>query len=235
MMRIKIVSLFVCLLWGISVMAQQDVKVDIIALGVVRLTVGTPDRYSPYSFCREKPRLEEMRALSNAPLPFDVRSIRFVRNSRGVQVRVPLGDDEQLYGFGMQVGSFEQRGLRKRPIVNDRPVSDIGYTHAPEPFYVSTAGYGVLVNSSRYISFLCGSNQELNLRDTAAGRGEGMKFTTEELYANRAQSKAAVWIDIPGAEGVEIFLFQGRRCGRVCSGTICSPGVACFRRTGAWG
>ncbi|MBS1604004.1 MAG: glycosyl hydrolase family 31, partial [Bacteroidetes bacterium] len=209
MMRTYLALLFILLLTAQTAAAQQDVKIETVAPGVIKLTVGKPDRYSPYSFCHEKPRIEEMKALSDTPLPFDVKSIRVLRNSRGVQVRVPLADDEQLYGFGMQVGSFEQRGMKKRPIVNDRPVSDIGFTHAPEPYYVSTAGYGVLVNSSRYITFLCGSNQELSLKDGGGAADGQLKFTTEELYANQAQSKAAVWIDIPGAEGVELFLFQG--------------------------
>lgn len=46
------------------------------------------------------------------------------------------------------------------PIVNDNPLNDLGYTHAPQTFYVSTKGYGILVNTARYTTFLCGSNQK---------------------------------------------------------------------------
>ena len=56
--------------------------------------------------------------------------------------------------FGLQIGSFQQRGLKKRPIVNDHPLNTLGYTHAPQPFYVSSKGYGILVNTLRYTTFL---------------------------------------------------------------------------------
>jgi alpha-D-xyloside xylohydrolase len=53
---------------------------------------------------------------------------------------VPLTDSEQLYGLGLQIGSFNQRGLKKRPLVNDNPLNDLGYTHGPTTFYLSTKG-----------------------------------------------------------------------------------------------
>lgn len=69
-------------------------------------------------------------------------------------IEAPLEDNEQIYGFGLQFETFGQRGLRKRPIVNDNPLNWLGYTHAPQTFYVSTKGYGILVNTARYTTFL---------------------------------------------------------------------------------
>ena len=161
-MKTKIyLSLLMVLLTSVVFARQPKIIIQTIAPGVIKLSMGTPDKFSPYTFCSEKPKVEEMKQLSNSPLPFDIKDVVVQINSRGVQIRIPLNDEEQLYGFGMQIGTFEQRGLRKRPVMNDTP-SNIGFTHAPEPFYVSTAGYGVLVNSSRYITFLCGTNQELS-------------------------------------------------------------------------
>ena len=70
--------------------------------------MGKPDQFSPYQFCPERPRINEMKGLSYKELPFDIKSVKIVKNSRGIQICLPLSKDEQLYGFGMQIGSFEQ-------------------------------------------------------------------------------------------------------------------------------
>lgn len=205
------VSLIVSLLcmFKVQLNAQQKASITTVAPGVIKISLGTPDQFSPYNFCTEKPRVNEMQQLNKAELPFSLQDIKIEVNDRGVQVRVPLGNDEQLYGFGMQIGSFEQRGLKKRPIVNDNPSGTLGLTHAPQPFYVSTAGYGVLINTSRYVTFLCGSNQELLQQNADTKNNEALKFSPEELYAQQSPKSAAVWADVPNAKGVEIFIFQG--------------------------
>ena len=211
-MKIRIYfSLLLSAIFLSDISAQEVIKIQTIAPGVVKLSMGKADKFSPYQFCSEKPKVEEMRQLSNTPLPFSLKDVVVRKNSRGIQVRIPLADDEQLYGFGMQIGTFQQRGMRRRPIVNDHPVADIGFTHAPQPFYVSTAGYGVLVNTSRYVTFLCGTNQELTQQNKSSNSKEQdkLKFSTEELYANQALRKLSMWIDIPTAAGVEVFFFQG--------------------------
>jgi len=189
--------------------AQLQTNIETIAPGVIKLSMGVPDKFAPYNFCIGQPRVNEMNRLNTKDLPFSLSDVKIVVNDRGVQVRVPLNNSEQLYGFGLQVGSFEQRGLRKRPIVNDRPTLSVGYTHAPQPFYVSTAGYGVLVNTSRYTTFLCGSNQELLQQTAELPTGTDLKFTVEELYAQQSPKHGAVWVDIPNAKGIEVFFFQG--------------------------
>ncbi|MEO8110488.1 MAG: TIM-barrel domain-containing protein [Ginsengibacter sp.] len=209
-MKIKVcLFLFITLFSSTAFAQQPQVKIQVIAPGVIKLRMGEPDQFSPYTFCSEKPKVEAMQQLSETPLPFSLDDVVVQVNSRGVQVRIPLNDDEQLYGFGMQIGTFGQRGLKKRPIVNDHPVSDIGFTHAPQPFYVSTAGYGVLVNSSRYITFLCGTNKELSPENPGLKTQDSLKFSTEELYASTAEKQLSMWIDIPSAKGVEVFFFTG--------------------------
>jgi alpha-D-xyloside xylohydrolase len=189
--------------------SQTAIKIETVATGVIKMSFGTLDKFAPYNFCPEKPRMNELGQLKPENLPFSLQDVKVQKNNRGIQVRIPLNYDEQLYGFGMQIGSFEQRGLKKRPIVNDNPVSSIGFTHAPQPFYVSTAGYGVLINTSRYVTFLCGSNQELLQQSDEYKENENIKFSPEELYAQQSPKNAGVWVDIPNAEGVEIFFFAG--------------------------
>lgn len=180
-----------------------------IAPGVIKLTKGEVDTYTPYAVLGGKPVSEAMHELPEGKLPFSLDDVCLKVCDRGCVVEIPLDKDEQLYGFGLQYGTFGQRGLRKRPIVNDNPLNDLGYTHAPQPFYVSTKGYGILVNTARYTTFLCGSNQQIsqNVRPTEGNRNK-IAVNTEELYENRSGGNK-VFIDIPGAKGIEIFVIVG--------------------------
>lgn len=189
-----------------SAFAQEPVQVITVAPGVIKLSVGNPDRFSPYSFCNEKPMAEAMSKLPEGRLPFNTNDIKISTTERGVLVEIPLGDEEQLYGFGLQMGSFNQKGLRKKPIVNDNPSHDLGYTHAPMPFYVSNKGYGILVNTSRYTTFYCGTTAK-NTDAVVLTNGKSGN-SAEELYKSNPVS-GYVAADVPGAKGVEVYLFEG--------------------------
>ncbi|AYL95801.1 TIM-barrel domain-containing protein [Mucilaginibacter celer] len=183
-------------------------QVTQLAPGVQKIALGTADRFTPYSFCNELPMSEALNQLGPGKLPFNVNDVKININSRGVVVEVPLDDTEQLYGFGMQIGSFNQRGLKKRPIVNDNPLNDLGYTHGPASFYVSNKGYGILINTSRYATFYCGNTAKLNnnRRDVKESNGGN---SVEELYKSDNKASGYVTVDIPGAKGIEVFIFEG--------------------------
>lgn len=181
-----------------------------IAPGVIKLSVGVADKFTPYGILGGHPMTEAMRRLPEAELPFDIDDILVEVNGRGCLITVPLAEGEQLYGFGMQYGTFGHRGTRKRPIVNDNPLNDLGYTHAPQPFYVSDRGYGILVNTARYTTFLCGSNTKIaqDASDTE-GNKDKIADAPSQLYDNRGGG-TQVFIDVPGAKGIEVFVITGR-------------------------
>ncbi|WP_121812351.1 glycoside hydrolase family 31 protein [Mucilaginibacter kameinonensis] len=179
-----------------------------LAAGVQKVTSGTIDKFTPYSFCSEQPMSAALNELPAGKLPFSIDDIKIKINDRGVVVEVPLDDTEQLYGFGMQIGSFNQRGLKKRPIVNDNPLNDLGYTHGPTTFYVSSKGYGVLINTSRYATFYCGNTSKLN-KSKNDGKESNGGNSVEELYKSDNKASGSVTVDIPGAKGIEVFVFDG--------------------------
>lgn len=160
-----------------------------VAAGVQKITAGVPDKFTPYRFCQELPMKAALEKLPAGRLPFNIADIKITINNRGIIVAVPLADSEQLYGFGLQFGSFNQRGLKIRPLVNDNPLNDAGYTHGPATFYVSNKGYGILVNTSRYTTFYCGNTVRVNVHNIKASGN--------------------VTVDIPGAKGIEVFIFEG--------------------------
>lgn len=186
-----------------QVFAQKE-----IAPGVIKLEKGEIDTFTPYSLFGGKPIIEAMKSLPTAKLPFDTEEVQIKITDRGCLIEVPLEDNEQIYGFGLQFETFGQRGLRKRPIVNDNPLNGLGYTHAPQTFYVSTKGYGILVNTARYTTFLCGSNQKTRQSMQSTEIRKPISTITEDLYKNRSNGDK-VFIDVPGAKGVEVFIITG--------------------------
>lgn len=186
----------------------QTVSREVVAKGITKLVSGVPDTYTPYAFCPEKPRFDAISRMAEGAVPFSLDEIGITLSGRGCQVRVPLQDGEQLYGFGLQIGSFQQRGLKKKPVVNDHPLNNLGYTHAPQTFYISSLGYGILVNTARYTTFYCGTHKK-NEQATSALSADGTVFTsTDDLYKNERAGNN-VYIDIPGAEGIEVYIING--------------------------
>lgn len=194
----------------VNAASKQDIVQQEVAPGVIKLGAGQADAYTPYSLFVTHPKLEAMRQLPEGKTPFPLEAIHISVQERGCAIEVPLADDEQLYGFGMQYTTFTQRGLRRQPKVNDNPLNDLGYTHAPQTFYVSTKGYGILVNTARYTTFLCGSNQKHQQSPTPVEGNKQIATTTEELYQNRGGGNC-VYIDVPGAKGIEVLVITGPR------------------------
>ncbi|HEY8781588.1 MAG TPA: TIM-barrel domain-containing protein [Mucilaginibacter sp.] len=195
----------------ISQPSKAQNQIQKLAAGVDKITAGTPDQFTPYSVCEEKPMQTALSNLPEGAMPFDLKAIRIRQTSRGVVVEIPLANDEHIYGFGLQMNSFDQKGLRKKPIVNAYPVNNVGYSHAPMPYYVSTKGYAVLINTARYTTFYMGVHQKLDKSKAAVEKRktERNMESTEGLYAPHEESAGSVTVDIPGAKGIEVFVFEG--------------------------
>jgi alpha-D-xyloside xylohydrolase len=67
-----------------------------VAAGIQHVVYGSSDKFTPYAFCDAKPLTEEIAALPNGMLPFNVNDIRITVNDRGTIVEIPLSDSEQL-------------------------------------------------------------------------------------------------------------------------------------------
>jgi len=196
--------LLVCLFINTPLLYAQSLP------GIQVISKGNPDAFTPQRFVPEPPVMAALQQLPAATLPFNPADINIRITERGCVVEIPLGADEQLYGFGMQINSFNQRGLRVRPVTNDSPLGNVGYTHAPVPMYVSNKGYAILINTLRYTTFYCGSNPRR--REIAAANSAGNNtpaLSTDALYMSKDQDKGNMIVDVPGARGIEIYIFAG--------------------------
>jgi alpha-D-xyloside xylohydrolase len=119
-----------------------------------------------------------------------------------------------VYGLGLQFQSFIQRGLKKKLRVNADPVVDSGDSHAPVPFYVTTRGYAVLIDTARYATVYAGNKRRASEPPAAAPASpSGTDLTKDALPAAygryRFQDPSEVLVEVPEAAGVDVYLFAG--------------------------
>lgn len=174
--------------------------------GVWRVTVGSPEKFTPVSSRLVPPQIDAFHRLprvTDAPNLF----VEGKRTVRGCTVRLPLRPGEQVFGFGLQLLSFAQRGKKKIARVNADPKLDTGDSHAPVPFYVSTEGFGILADTARYASFYFGDARPKPTR--AASEANGANPDPNYTHTVKESDSGYVIIDVPDAAGIDLYLFAG--------------------------
>lgn len=183
-----------------------------IAPGVWRVRFGAPERFTPNSVREKQPDLEGISHLvAPSALPFKLDEIRCrITDSRTV-VHVPCDEpDDQIYGFGLDPEAYEQKGLRKYLAVCAGVLTKTGASHGPVPFWLSTRGYGVFVDTARVPFVHVARLTPLASGVNKAGDGQP-KASVAELYGERkATGKSEVVVEIPGdTTGVDVYVFAG--------------------------
>ena len=215
-MRIHLFILCVLVLLG-PVRAQQSVEQ--VYPGIWKVTYGQPERFRPSDF-KEPARESDLQRCFPAEVvePEVVKQIRFRQTPRGAVAGFRIENFEKIYGFGLQSNTFQQRGLRREIRINDHIVGNIGFGHASLPFFISSKGYGVLVNTARYTTFYMTSQRKLT--DAVQGGGNepnrAAATSPDELY-KRMMTAAPDEVEfvVDGAQGMEVFIFAGPTVGDV--------------------
>lgn len=158
-----------------------------IAKGIWKLSYGKPEEHTPVSMRKTKMcfnGLEQVGKMPEENMPAVVWQLEYQARRRGVTVTCPMDSDEDIYGFGLQLLSVNYAGRRRYTKVNSDPRMDTGESHAPVPFYISTAGYGLFVDTYRYVTFSMGTNAE---KGASAQKKEvnqpHKEFSESALYA----------------------------------------------------
>lgn len=209
---------------GDKIRKGQNLFMEKLASGVYRLTVGTPERHTPVTLLRPDIRYESLNALPDCPAPFTESDIRQAVTRRALTLELPLEPGEDIYGLGLQLKSFRQTAKKKLLRPNSDPASDTGDSHAPVPFYVSTKGYGILVDTARYAAFHCGNCKQVDGPQDKAGFMSG---GTAVGHWEIKDGSGNMLIDIPAAEGVDLYIFAGENLrDAVCRYNLFSGGGA---------
>lgn len=231
-MKRYIVTLILSI-WTVAQLAAQ-ISWEQVAPGVWKGVVGTPESYSLLQVADVTPKMEGFSRLPEVTLPAFASEIKGNIQDGQTALRIPLQRKEQLYGFGLNFQTVHQRGKILNLHIDHYGGKDNGRTHAPVPFYVSSQGYGVLINSARYITVYAGSGALKDSPNAPVAKDRN----TDKSWSSRPYSDA-VSILVP-APGTEIYLFAGpapmdvvRRYNLFCGGGTLPPrwGLGFTQRT----
>ena len=202
--------------------------------GVWKGVVGTPEDYSLLDVAAVTPLKESFARLPEVALPALANEIVGSIQDGKTSLRIPLQTKEQLYGFGLNFQTVHQRGKILNLHVDHYGGKDNGRTHAPVPFYISSLGYGVFINSARYLTVYAGSGARKDSPNAPVVKDRNTDKTwTASPYSD------AVSILVP-APGAEIYIFAGptpmdviRRYNLFCGGGTLPPrwGLGFTQRT----
>lgn len=171
--------------------------------GVWNLSTGKPEKLNLLSELNFTPKLDAIQRMDKASLPIERKDISFTTIDGKTYIRFPLEKDEKIFGLGLNFKTVEQRGRIMRLHVDHYGGKDDGSTHAPVPFFVSSRGYGALINSARYIDCWVGTSVRKDSKNPPVTRDRN----TDKMWDAQPYSDNLEFL-IP-AEGVEVVLFAG--------------------------
>jgi len=179
---------------------MDDLKWEKVMPGIWKASFGEMG-LNPMDYANSS-KTDAIKELGDAPFPFDKDSSHSLLTTNRASIRLPLSETEQIYGLGLE---FE--GMNRRSNVYSLKVDHYGgtkgYTHAPVPFYISSKGYGVLINSSKRVKIHVGVG---NRKDSNIP--VPIDRTTGENWSSRPLSDA-VEASVQG-DGMEIYIFSGQ-------------------------
>ncbi|MDQ2774456.1 MAG: glycoside hydrolase [Acidobacteriota bacterium] len=195
-------------------MQSQPSGVEPVLPGIWRLRFGAHEVLTPVTARRYQPAREALAKLTNVSSPpLRLNSIVGSATNRGFAVSLPLEPNEMVYGLGLQFYSFLQRGLKKKLRVNADPSADLGDSHAPVPFYVSARGYGVLIDTARYVNIYCGNKAKKGAsrssRAATPSQSAAISAVPESYKRYHLDQHSQVLVEVPDSRGVDIYLFAG--------------------------
>lgn len=181
----------------------------VVAPGVWRIRLGTPEDLTPLEF---QARPMDEKSFCTLPectdIPLGLSEIVFNTTSRGCSVELPMQVGELIYGLGLSTRVFDKTDRRSFLRPTDSPENELNDSHAPVPFYVSTKGYGVYVDTARYASFYAGNVAPARKKGISGG-ARAESTDVNDLYKSQTLNVKTMLVDIPAAQGVDIYIFAG--------------------------
>ncbi len=194
------IPILICLFLSVN---AQETDWQSIASGVWQLKVGQEQSITLLGAAGAKPDMEALKKLPEADFPLDKAMIRAEVIDGKTYLRFPLQRKEEIYGLGLNFQTHNQRGRILNLHVDHYARPDNGRTHAPVPFYVSTRGYGVLIDAASYLTVYVGTA----IRTDADDPPELLDRNTDKDWKAQPYSDA-VEILVP-ADGADVYVFGG--------------------------
>ncbi len=171
--------------------------------GVWKAVIGKPEAFNLINASGASPNQNALQQLARSGFPFKSEEVSGKISDAKTYLSFPLDREEQIYGFGLNFQTVHQRGRIMQLHVDHFGGKDNGRTHAPTPFYVSSKGYGVFINSARYLDVYAGTGVRKDSKNPPVAQDRN----TDKTWSARPYSDA-VEILVP-AGGVEVYVFEG--------------------------
>ncbi|MAG58926.1 MAG: ABC transporter substrate-binding protein [Planctomycetes bacterium] len=181
---------------------DASLKFRSVAPGVWAADVGAPEPFSLLSVAGGSPMVAAMKALPDASFPFAKGSARGWARGGQSSLRFPLGAGEDVYGLGLGF-KHVRRNRQIMTLHMDHWGATPGRTHAPVPFWVSSQGYGVLVDSARYVRVWVGTSLRKDAEDPPPLRDRNRD---RNWQAHPRSDSIDILVPAPGAR---VYVFAG--------------------------
>ncbi len=202
-MRIAI-NIALLFLLGVALPCSgQQLQWTKLASGTWIAKAGIPDSVNFITTAGVKPKITAINAMADVPFPLSEEEISYRLVDGKTYLHFPLDNVEKIFGLGLNFKTVEQRGRIMRLHVDHYGGKDNGRTHAPVPFYVSSKGYGVFINSPTYIDVWVGTA----VRKDSKNPPEIRDRNTDKSWDSSPYSDN-VEVLVP-AEGTEVYIFGG--------------------------
>jgi alpha-glucosidase (family GH31 glycosyl hydrolase) len=202
-LRFNYLILLILLLTVSQIIAAQTPVWTEVAPGVWKTVIGKTDMLDLYKAADIKPSIDALLKIGSPEFPLNAKEISGEVINGQTFIRFPLEKAEQIFGFGLNFKTVYQRGKILQLHVDHYGGTDNGRTHAPVPFYVSDKGYGVFINSARYLTVYAGTA----VRKDRLEESEIRDRNTDKKWTSKPYSDA-IDILVPGP-GTEIYVFAG--------------------------
>lgn len=200
-MKSSFLSFLILLSSAMTVSAQTEWTA--VANGIWKTRIGTPQKVSLLQAAGASPVLPALAKLPERAFPLQQDKIQVSMINGKCYFRFPLERGEELYGLGLNFKTYNQRGRILNLHVDHYGGTDNGRTHAPVPFYVSSAGYGVLIDAAAYITVYAGTAIRVDADEPPALKDRN----TDKDWPAQPYSDA-VEILVP-ADGADAYVFAG--------------------------
>jgi alpha-D-xyloside xylohydrolase len=187
----------------VSNVCAQSITWTQVEPGIWKGIVGKPEAYNLLSASGALPYKAGLQQMGKADFPLAQQDISGKISDGKTYLRFPLEKNEQLFGFGLNFQTVYQRGKILTLHVDNYAGKDNGRTHAATPFYVSSKGYGVFINSARYINVYAGTAVRTASKTPAVIQDRNL----DKSWSSHPYSDAVEML-VP-AGGVEIYVFAG--------------------------
>ncbi|QEH44145.1 DUF5110 domain-containing protein [Chitinophaga sp. XS-30] len=199
----KIIPFLLILFISAAGYAQVKVVWKQVQPGIWKSVVGEPEPISLLKAAQAKAYEAGFASLPATSFPLDKNEITVTQRDGKIYLRFPLQQEEKIFGFGLNFKTVNQRGRILNLHVDHYGGADNGRTHAPVPFYVSSGGYGVLIDVARYMTVYAGTAVSVNTKHPPRlyDRNNDKDWSAQP-YSD------AVEILIP-AQGLEMYVIAG--------------------------